>query len=158
MSPQERTVDSPNSPVSRSVLPITVLLVDDNPINLKILVMYMTKLKIGYITATNGLEAVEAYQASAVHIDYILMDISMPLMDGLTATRHIRALESSSKRKPSIIAALTGLGSTQAQQKAYSSGIDIYLAKPVAMKTIGELISGGGEVALSNRLKALKTT
>lgn len=108
--------------------------------------MYLTKLKFRYVTATNGLEAVEAYRASEVHIDYILMDISMPVMDGLTATRHIRALESASKRKPSVIAAITGLGSTQAQQRAYSSGIDIYLAKPVAMKTIGELISGGAEV------------
>jgi CheY-like chemotaxis protein len=151
-------VDSPNLPNSQSGLPITVLLVDDNPINLKILVMYMTKLKFGYVTATNGLEAVEAYQASAVHIDYILMDISMPVMDGLTATRHIRTLESASKRKPSVIAAITGLGSTQAQQRAYSSGIDVYLAKPVAMKTIGELISGRAEVDHSNRLKALKIT
>lgn len=120
-----------------------MLLVDDNPVNLKMLVMYMTKLKVEHLTATNGLEAVEAYRAADRAIDYVLMDISMPVMDGLTATREIRAFEIASHRKRSVIAALTGLGSAQAQQEAYSSGVDIFLAKPVAMKTIKELVSGG---------------
>lgn len=120
----------------------TVLLVDDNPINLKMLVMYMTKLHLGYATATNGAEAVEAFRAASGAIDFVLMDISMPVMDGLTATREIRACEKAGNMKRSVIVTLTGLGSVQVQQEAYSSGVDVFLAKPVAMKKIREIVLG----------------
>ncbi|KAJ9607566.1 hypothetical protein H2200_007644 [Cladophialophora chaetospira] len=133
-----------NSNKSQKESTMKVLLVDDNPINLKMLVMYMTKLRCKYLTATNGREAVEAYRDANGTIDYILMDMSMPVMDGFAATREIRALEAARGRHRCIIVALTGLGSSQAQQNAYSSGVNIYLPKPVAMKTIKELISAAG--------------
>jgi CheY-like chemotaxis protein len=57
------------------------LLVDDNPINLKILICFMKKLKQSYETASNGEEAVMSYKADPGRYACILMDISMPVMD-----------------------------------------------------------------------------
>lgn len=188
-----------------------VLLVDDNEINLQLLVMFMKKQGLPYATASNGLLALEAYQAalgpppststSALapfssssssacgsrkpsstppHVacapptpgsdgpatptgeeepispldmrppvaawsggggpqprpsppfTHVLMDLSMPVMDGLTSTRRIRALEAERGVEPlSTIIALTGLASAEAQEDALSAGISEFLVKPV---------------------------
>ncbi|KAI1050755.1 hypothetical protein LB507_009240 [Fusarium sp. FIESC RH6] len=71
----------------------TFLLVDDNPINLKMLIMFMKKLKLEYTTATDGKQAVEKYTTSPRSFRCIFMDISMPVMNGFEATRAIRASE-----------------------------------------------------------------
>ncbi|KAJ3577918.1 hypothetical protein NPX13_g2647 [Xylaria arbuscula] len=120
----------------------TVLLVDDNSINLRILVTYMKKLKRPYKTATNGLEAYEAFAADPSSFSCILMDISMPIMDGLESTRKIRELERSLEQKPAVtIIALTGLASLRPQQEAYASGMDIYLTKPVELQALAKTLA-----------------
>ena len=109
-----------------------VLLVEDNEINLKLLVMCMKKLKHDYVTAINGLEAVTAYKAADTCYDVIFMDIQMPIQDGLSATRDIRHFERENHLPPTAIIALTGAGSAAVRQEAFSSGIDLFLTKPVA--------------------------
>ncbi|KAF3769478.1 hypothetical protein M406DRAFT_348735 [Cryphonectria parasitica EP155] len=120
------------------------LLVDDNAINLKILDSYMRKLKYAHDTATNGLEAVDACRSREVHYRCIFMDISMPIMDGLEATRLIRAYEQKQQLKPAFIIALTGLASAAKQQEAYASGIDLFLTKPVPLKELGRILEANG--------------
>ncbi|KAL1638759.1 hypothetical protein SLS58_008573 [Diplodia intermedia] len=127
-----------------------VLAVDDNGVNLKILTTSMAKMNCTFETATNGLEAVQAFKAADRPFDYIFMDISMPIMDGFEATREIRALEQS--RPPltaaasprALVVALTGLGASSSQKEAFSSGVDIYLTKPVPLKKLRELVLGTG--------------
>ncbi|KAF5620829.1 peroxide stress-activated histidine kinase mak2 [Fusarium sp. NRRL 52700] len=86
------------------------LLVEDNPINLKMLTHFMRKLHKPYRTAVNGQEAVNAYKETPGQFECILMDISMPVMDGLEATRQIRAFERYNGIPASKILAITGLG------------------------------------------------
>ncbi|CDO74625.1 hypothetical protein BN946_scf184325.g12 [Trametes cinnabarina] len=75
------------------VPPISVLIVDDNPINQTILSTFMKKKKIKYDVAKNGEEAVQKWRSGGFHL--ILMDIQMPVMDGIQATKEIRRIEKS---------------------------------------------------------------
>ncbi|KAI1880125.1 hypothetical protein JX265_001746 [Neoarthrinium moseri] len=120
------------------------LLVDDNKINLQILVSFMMKLKYTFRTATNGLEAFEIFSENPESFTHILMDISMPVMDGLESTRRIRELEGTRRLRPSKIIALTGLVSANAQQEAFASGVDMYMTKPVRFKDLSRVLEGTG--------------
>jgi CheY-like chemotaxis protein len=141
---------------------VSVLLVDDNSINLNLLAMFMRKQRHAYDTATNGLEAFKAYQAysdptrvledsrnsltlqqatslTAKSFDFVLMDLNMPVMDGLESTRQIRAFERAKGLRPAIIVALTGMSSASAQQEAFASGVDLFLTKPVRLKELTKI-------------------
>ncbi|KAI4621584.1 hypothetical protein J4E80_003954 [Alternaria sp. BMP 0032] len=126
-----------------------VLLVDDNAINLKLLVVFAKRQNLRYVEATNGLEAFETYKSEAMSssplarpFDFILMDLSMPVMDGLTSTRNIRQFESKNGLPKSHIVALTGLASAQDQQDAQEAGVDMYLVKPVKFADIKRIFGG----------------
>ncbi|OHE92477.1 hsp90-like protein [Colletotrichum orchidophilum] len=116
------------------------LLVDDNPLNLKMLATYMTRLGHDYRNARDGQEALDAFQESAGEYHCILMDISMPVMDGFEATRRIRAIETKDSLSRCLIIALTGLASANAQQEAFASGIDLFLTKPVRLKELSKIL------------------
>lgn len=122
------------------------LLVDDNPINLKILSAYMHKLGLTYQTATNGQEALDTFVRDPSRCRCVLMDISMPVMDGFQATRLIRAHESAADEAtaPASIFALSGLASDHAQQEALWSGVDLFLTKPVKLKELGDILRSRG--------------
>lgn len=74
-----------------SVPPINVLIVEDNPINLKLLEAFVKRLKVRWQTAMNGRDAVTKWRTGGFHL--VLMDIQLPVMNGLDATREIRRLE-----------------------------------------------------------------
>lgn len=116
------------------------LLVDDNHINLKLLSAFMTKLGHQYQTAMNGKEAVTCFVKNPRSYSCVLMDISMPVMDGFEATRRIRAYECQEELQPVSIIALSGLASEDAQREAFGSGMDLFLSKPVKLKSLGALL------------------
>ncbi|KAF7513557.1 hypothetical protein GJ744_008851 [Endocarpon pusillum] len=78
-----------------SVPPINVLIVEDNVINLKLLEAFMKRLKVRWKTAMNGKEAVAVWRTGGFHL--VLMDIQLPVMNGLEATKEIRRLEALNK-------------------------------------------------------------
>jgi len=128
-----------------------VLLVDDNKINLNLLTMFMKKCGFSYEEAENGEEAVETFKKSTIgdaepgtpvkkHFDYILMDISMPVMNGVEATKRIRKLEAEYKVPRTTVFALTGLASADARLDAMSAGVDLFLPKPVKFAELKAMI------------------
>jgi len=105
-----------------------VLLVEDNEVNRKFAVRVLEKASWNVEIATNGQEAVDAYERKS--FDVILMDIQMPIMDGLTATRHIRSLEESRDRRTPIVA-MTANAMTGDRERCLDAGMDGYVSKPV---------------------------
>lgn len=130
------TTPKPNKP--------RFIIVDDNPLNLKILASYVKKLGHVFDSATDGRQAVEYFQKNADGVSCILMDISMPVMDGFEATRRIRAHEKAQGLSRCNIFALTGLASAGAQQEAFASGIDLFLTKPVRLKELSKILETRG--------------
>ena len=131
-----------------------VLLVDDNKINRQLLVMFMKKAKFSYAEAENGQEALDLYKSSCLpgpltadnsestrRFDFVLMDISMPVMDGMESTRRIREFEKENGLQRTNVIALTGLASAQAQQEAESAGVDVFLPKPVKFAELKKLLA-----------------
>ena len=108
----------------------TILLVDDMPINREIACMILTEQKIKIEQAENGLEAVERYKKYPDRYDAILMDIQMPVMNGLEATASIRSLEESGERRVPIIA-MTADAFAEDRLKAIYAGMDDHIAKPI---------------------------
>ncbi|KAE8366021.1 hypothetical protein BDV27DRAFT_171166 [Aspergillus caelatus] len=116
---------------------IHVLIVDDNDI----LATFMRKIGCSYETATNGLAALEKYKACAGQFDYVLMDISMPIMDGIVSTSKIREYEEQNSLPRSTIMAVTGVASSSVQQQAFAAGVDDYLVKPLSLHDLKRIMS-----------------
>ena len=85
--------------------------------------------------ANNGLESVEMYQADPGKYDLIIMDIMMPVMDGLEATRQIRIFEQKKKFRIPIIA-LTANTFNADRERCLSYGMDEYISKPLNMEKL----------------------
>jgi CheY-like chemotaxis protein len=105
-----------------------ILLVEDNEVNRKFAVRVLEKAGWSVEIATNGQDAVDAYERSS--FDVILMDVQMPVMDGLTATRRIRSLEEGRNRRTPIIA-MTANAMTGDRERCLDAGMDGYVSKPV---------------------------
>jgi CheY-like chemotaxis protein len=131
-------LDTPISPHVQHAL-----IVDDNPINRRLLSAWMKRHKIPFKEAKDGQQALDAYKDSVGKFDLILMDISMPVMDGMTSTRLIREHEKTKGMTPCHIIALTGLTSASAKLEAWTSGVDDFLTKPVDFKKLGNLMEAG---------------
>ncbi|KAI9641275.1 hypothetical protein NHQ30_010076 [Ciborinia camelliae] len=119
---------------------LVALLVEDNPINMKILIACMKKLKMQYYCAINGLQAVSHYMNAKRKPDVIFMDISMPVMNGFEASQGIRAFEKEENLKASFIVAVTGLASDESQREAYNSGINLFMSKPVPLRDLSRIV------------------
>jgi CheY-like chemotaxis protein len=106
-----------------------ILLVEDNVINQKIVLLSLTKLVNKIDVAANGKVALEMYDRS--DYDLILMDIMMPVMDGIVATKKIRAIESAGDEHIPIIA-VTANALAGDRENCLAAGMDDYIAKPFA--------------------------
>ena len=108
-----------------------ILLVEDNALNMKIEEFVLERAGAVLTKAVNGQEAVELFAASEPGaFDAILMDIMMPVMDGLTAARTIRALERSDAQTVPIVA-LSANAFAEDEAESQQAGINDYLSKPL---------------------------
>ncbi|KAJ5100658.1 sensor histidine kinase/response regulator [Penicillium angulare] len=115
-----------------------VLLVEDNAVNLKIIETCAKNSGFKHESATNGLEASEKFENQ--RFDIVVMDISMPQMDGLTATRKMRQFEKAHKLTPAHIIILTAVLSSEKQEEARVSGVNDFLTKPTPLKQLSQLL------------------
>jgi CheY-like chemotaxis protein len=113
-----------------------ILVVDDSADNVAFLSLDLQQIGYRVVTATNGEEAVSI--ASAILPNLILMDISMPRLDGLGATRQIREIEG--LREVPIIA-LTAFDTEGFKRAAYDVGVSGYLTKPIDFVRMHKLIA-----------------
>ncbi len=124
-------VPSPSSD-SRASGPLRVLVAEDNHVNQKVAQLMLSRLGHHVDTVGNGLEAVRALHGAPY--DVVLMDVRMPVMDGLHATRVIRA-ELPADRQPRIVA-LTASALVEDRAACLSAGMDDHLAKPVRLSDL----------------------
>ena len=112
---------------------LNVLVVDDREINLKVASLMLKKLGCKVETASNGEIAINKYDSDPEKYDLIIMDIQMPIMDGLTATKKLR------EKYPNNLAPVYGL-SAQVSENLHKSpeelGFDFYLTKPLSLETL----------------------
>lgn len=114
---------------------LNILAVDDNEANLKLITVFLEDFQVNVATASNGLEALQ--QASEVQFDLIFMDIQMPEMDGIEATRKIRRTRLN-QRTPII--ALTAHAMMGEKEKLLSEGMNDYLTKPIGLEQVEETL------------------
>jgi CheY-like chemotaxis protein len=131
-------------------LPLRVLLCDDNAINQKVAVRLLQQMGYQPDLAGNGLEALAALERKTY--DMIFMDVQMPEMDGLEATRVIRERQREKSRFPNyknsiIIIAMTASAMPGDRDKCIASGMDDYLAKPVRPEDMRAIVERWASVS-----------
>ena len=114
-----------------------IMLVEDNKLNQRLMESSLKRYGFSIDVANNGLEAVQMYQKSPESYDLIIMDIMMPVMDGLEATRHIRIFEQKKSIRVPIIA-LTANTFNADRERCLSYGMDEYIAKPLNMDKLSQ--------------------
>ena len=117
---------------------ITILIADDNPVNMTLNLRILANIlpKANLIQATNGQEAVNAFQNN--NIDIVLMDIQMPILNGLDATRIIRLTEEYNQHVPII--AVTAAGVKGEKEKCLEAGMDDFISKPIRENDIYNIL------------------
>ncbi len=118
---------------------IRVLLADDHPVNRKVVEMILAQANIELTTVENGAEAVQACRDG--DFDIVLMDMQMPVMDGLTATREIRLNEAAMGLARTPIVMLTANALSEHIASAEAAGADRHLAKPFDAAELLELVA-----------------
>jgi CheY-like chemotaxis protein len=121
---------------------VSILVAEDNPVNQKVTMLMLRNLGYAAELATNGQEAIEALQRKPYTL--ILMDQQMPVMDGLEATRRIRAAQASGQTgfPPELrIVAMTANAMSGDRDACLAAGMDDYLAKPVRPEELRDVLA-----------------
>jgi CheY-like chemotaxis protein len=129
---------------------LRVLIADDHPTNRKVVELMLDQLGADYVTACDGAAAVEAFRAR--RFDVVLMDMQMPVMDGLSATRAIREHEARLCLARTPVVMLTANALREHVEASLAAGADRHLAKPITASALFQTLAAAlepqdGEVA-----------
>lgn len=127
--------------------PLRILLVEDNVVNQKVALGILKRLGYRADVAANGLEALNAIKRQSY--DVVLMDIQMPEMDGVTATKRIRSYWSADEQ-PAIIA-LTANAMEQHREEYLAAGMDGYVSKPIRVAELSEALRSLSPLAMGTQ-------
>lgn len=140
MDESQLEVTASNTVVDTSILENnTALIIDDNPINIEIAVELLSSKGIKAIAYDNAIDGIEYLLNNLDSINFVLMDIRMPVMDGYEATAKIK------KRLPNMcVIGMSANAFKEDKKKGYAAGMDAYISKPIlidsALETIAEVI------------------
>ncbi|MDD3354626.1 ATP-binding protein [Zoogloea sp.] len=134
-------------PVVAREAALRVLLVEDNPINQQLALRLLERKGYHVLLAENGQQALDALVQGA--FDIVLMDMQMPVMDGLEATRRIRAREAREGLRPTPILAMTANAMAGDREVCLEAGMDDYLAKPIKAAELFGMIAAWTEAGVS---------
>ena len=115
---------------------LRVLVAEDMLNNQEVIRGFMSELGHEINIVENGIQAVQDYQQHGEDYDLILMDCSMPEMDGYEASRTIRSYEKGRKGKPALIVALTAHAFSEHRQQCMDAGMNDHLSKPITLKSL----------------------
>ncbi|MFY0616119.1 response regulator [Shimia sp.] len=132
-----------NKPIADALIPFTndksILIVDDNKTNRKLIEVFLTRLGLSFHSASDGEEAIAIFKDHQP--DLILMDVSMPIMNGLDATREIRHLEAGNGDDHTQIIGLTAHSAPEDRQACLDSGMNAHMSKPIKLNQLKDVIA-----------------
>lgn len=142
LSEASRTILAANPPSSIARYPkpckrINVLVAEDNKLNQKLMTVILQTLSYDFTIAADGCEAIKLLDHK--QFDIVLMDLQMPKMDGLSATRAIRARADSMRDIPII--GLTANAMDEDRERCLTAGMSTYVSKPFNIEALGALIA-----------------
>ena len=118
---------------------IRLMVAEDNPMNRRVVELLMSQSGVDITFAENGKEAIETFSGGT--FDIVLMDLQMPVMGGLQATREIRKMEAAQGRTPTPIVALSANATDDHVAEAKDAGADDHVAKPIVREVLFETIA-----------------
>jgi PAS domain S-box-containing protein len=121
-------LQAPETPAQRHGA-IRVLLAEDHPVNRKVIELILGEIGVDLVSVCDGRQALEAFAAEP--FDLVLMDMQMPVMDGLSATREIRALEQRLNQRACPLIMLTANVLPEHLRASFEAGADRHLGKPI---------------------------
>jgi len=133
------SISAQNTESSRDWEKYTILLADDVEINREIIILSLSETGINIVTVENGEEAIAKFSAKTDLFDLILMDVQMPVMDGLTATKQIRAMDEPHAKTIPIIA-MTANAFKEDIDTCIKAGMNEHMAKPIDMDLFFEVL------------------
>ncbi|MCQ2203361.1 MAG: response regulator [Bacteroidales bacterium] len=122
---------------------MSILLVEDNVLNQKLMYFNMTKMGFNMKTVNNGQEAVDEFKERSY--DFVLMDLMMPVMDGYQATQAIRNIEKESGKKSYIIGLTSNVYDSD-REKCLDIGMDEFMSKPFDIDNFVKILQNNGYV------------
>lgn len=147
--PRPAAASSRHAAPSADALPrLSVLVVDDDEYNIVVLKNMLPSPPLSVRTAVNGRLAVEL--ARAERPDVVFMDLEMPVMGGVEAVRHIRALQAERNEVPSVIAAFSAHDDDATRRQCLEAGFDLYLAKPSSREELFAVLCGKDPAAAAH--------
>ena len=133
-----RTPEAPSLAATEAGRPLRVLLAEDHPTNQRVVQLILASQGAEVVVAGDGAQAVAAFEAG--HFDVVLMDMQRPVMDGLTATRALRAHEALTPgRTRTPVVMLSANAMAEHREESLAAGADSHVAKPI---TAASLLAG----------------
>ncbi|WP_419251655.1 ATP-binding protein [Caulobacter sp. ErkDOM-YI] len=130
---------TPDAEIAEEHAATRVLVSEDHPINRLVIETLLSELGMTVLSTENGLEACEAFESQ--EFDLILMDMQMPVMDGLTAIRRMRRYEIDRGRTPTPIIMITANALPEHRAAGMEAGADIFITKPLSANTFFGAVS-----------------